>query len=75
MTGRKRWHQLPAMYVGPNRKGEFTRLIPVPGPDGGVRWEQEELRPVSRSLMEFDFASIELSLLEQYAMTRAKDEK
>jgi len=63
----RRWHELPATYW-PTRDGKFVRMVSKP--EGG--YEIEEPQPRLRTLEEFDFASAETSLLEQYMRTRTK---
>ena len=52
----------------PTRGGEFIRLIP--GPRGG--YVREKCEPRLLALEEFDFASIETSILESYVLARRK---
>ena len=55
----------------PTRNGKFIRMAPKPG--GG--YEVEQLTGPIKTIADFDFASAEASLLEQYVLMRAKRDK
>lgn len=65
----RRWYDLPAVYL-PMRNGKFIRMVPKPS--GG--YEVEQLVGRSKTIADFDFASAEASLLEQYVCARAKQD-
>jgi hypothetical protein len=62
---RPRRDDLP-IYL-PMRGGKYIRLIP--GPRG---YEREQSMPCPKEMLEFDFASIETSILDSYVQARRK---
>jgi len=67
---KRRWHDLPAVYL-PMINGKFICMVPKPS--GGYEVEQPAGRV--QTIADFDFASAEASLLEQYVLARAKQDQ